>query len=782
MKKYVTTGLKLTTLLLGFCLMPIQQASANLNCTTAACCHGTPGFIWMYGSCKIQPYANANNLDTIDCHNNYDTQEARDNCYLEQAASRGNLDARNGGMTSTGNMRDDGWYYGMMGTDIALTAGYGYMLLMNKKRCRAPDYQIMLVAGAAASGGDLINTIMTRMELKKIEDKYADELGVTSTTTGTANPPNGQPQVDIMGAQVKAFEYLRDEQQIIYNSLMTKGVSYTIAGAAYALAATMGYIGAAKKNDPDYVNYLCFKAKKNYKPDSQADPAPTAPPKKINNKGTPSARLQNAGGVIVPVIDMPFRKYRHNLNLPNMDILQNRTPATTPLDAYFLFEEKRRLEFDQEISSPTLDEYEELRAMNAFDEEKDAHLIQGILLLTQFVKKAASMVMSDAHADLDDRAAAIGLANDPTNATQVSLYVGLAQKAASISGMAMGKPLDRAITNSVLTLSSATVAGFAFGQMEDVQENIDDLDSALQVFRETFVGPGSSYTCTSADRSDPTKPSCYCYDAEGRPKAGIEYYSQACAKEFGHRVAPLLGGKYGVPGQHGQGCVNMYNQPDPQCLCRRNNSCFKVGKKMVPSSMFGGASTLWNSMGPNMSDFLNGNLTAGNTNPNYWAQNAAKLNKVAKKVKAKINKQRKAEGKKPIPFSGLEQKLKRRMASVAKSIPPSQAQALMPGGNRGSSAFSESQKEKVKKALKKAGVENKVKYLTPRGRGGKKKGDDDDFGISVDGFGDKVMQDQAYKDKKYNYGANDINKNGSNSIWDVLSHRYQQSGLRRLFQ
>jgi hypothetical protein len=100
--------------------------------------------------------------------------------------------------------------------------------------------------------------------------------------------------------------------------------------------------------------------------------------------------------------------------------------------------------------------------------------------------------------------------------------------------------------------------------------------------------------------------------------------------------------------------------------------------------------------------------------------------------------------------------------------------------NTSSVDLSSSAQSALRKAAKKVGLRSIYSSGRKHRRRGKKESDFD-FSLGNSRAGRKGINTSGFMEKKYKYKQGDIVKNSGASIFQIISNRYQQSALERLF-
>lgn len=350
---------------------------------------------------------------------------------------------------------------------------------------------------------------------------------------------------------------------------------------------------------------------------------------------------------------------------------------------------------------------------------------------------------------------------------------------AAVGMLAFIKPIKIYIMTSagvaiISTVSSALafmMAGFSKSAANEAEEHKALVERLLKVF--------TSATLEQCDtRDDLANPKCYCYQDDGK-KNPSRSNSQTCQTLWandGIVAPPKALDKALANSKDSIGCVTISGQFDENCKCKQvkqsggRNLC-KNGFLPQQINSLGNASGM-NDINKKINDMNNGGFGKGKYIGGKVVNNAARIRKLAKALKDKNAKLLLSKGydvSKDNDFAkALVSKITK--ADIAKFGPGGQLAALANSTPAG--LDSKALKDVREKALSSAG------YLGG-GLNGKKESQAPAF--SFGGDSGSTGKDLSFMEKKYDYKENDIVKSGDASIWQVISNRYNVSGLRRLF-
>lgn len=362
--------------------------------------------------------------------------------------------------------------------------------------------------------------------------------------------------------------------------------------------------------------------------------------------------------------------------------------------------------------------------------------------------------------------------------TDTSLAQGLFGKAFKGS---MGSSPQILVGAGVMLAITAFLGSQADQEMSRAKDNIAEIDKVLATYSEYMAG-----FCPDG-REDLNNARCYCYTPEGE-KNEARTNSVICqnlyaADEMNYALRNekpkgLLDGPR-------QGCITVTGQFDVDCKCREmkntttgQNACAKTPNSALISGNFGtqlGAGNAIKSMN---------NITNG-ANKGLASLNAAALGTQAaknKKILDSILKQAAKNGKSAPSLGEFEKKAIQLMGQAGRSLQKTNPTYSGLGITRPGDSRPNNLAKAIEKAEKKVNLSNtKLAVAAGTGQvgvGAPNKGFKFDWNDNAAREGNKV---QTFMDKKYDYKDNDIVERDDVSLWNVISKRYQTSGLKRLF-
>lgn len=345
------------------------------------------------------------------------------------------------------------------------------------------------------------------------------------------------------------------------------------------------------------------------------------------------------------------------------------------------------------------------------------------------------------------------------------------QKACKLEGEGLGAFIRNPRTRTVFSGLMAIWSGVLTKQAMKVEKDSKERAEAYKKVQANFKSAnGALNTCGSADRNDPSKANCYCYTEEGQ-RNNNRGNSAVCQKLWaGLKITP---GKYNgrAKDYNAKVCLAGSGQIDKSCACKSNNSCMKSG-----SGNFGGLPGSF-SMGSNplqqVDAIANGTFDPAKVNDGATLANANRALAIAGKLI------------KDEPGSKKSQKIGDKIGRLAVKRGGSMGVTSFGGSSSSAGSLSSNPAQAVRdledsfKAPEQAvgtyGGDGAEGLGTPEAT------EEPEFGLTAEGLAAQEGQIAEVMNQDLDYGGNDINNGSTSNIFEVLSNRYQRSGMRRLF-
>lgn len=336
----------------------------------------------------------------------------------------------------------------------------------------------------------------------------------------------------------------------------------------------------------------------------------------------------------------------------------------------------------------------------------------------------------------------------------------------------------------IATVFSGILYKGAAKQEEESKENIKKIDKMIASFKDSYSG-----YCPKG-RDALTDPACYCYTDDGK-KNTARTNSQTCIDLWAKTSYKLTGdaNNYGIGiAVEPVGCVNLNGEFDETCKCKKfvdakgSNACQKGTSITLPNDAF--STGLATSTGVN--DILKYTANSLNGNPRFDLLGTGSLNASALKARQiKTQLMAKVEKEQNIKLPDIDEKNAGKYAAALigqKNID----NAMRSGSGAMNIGSSRSDNPAVENILKAAQAKAGLEISGGKGLDAKKSAKKN-FSLNLGDSGSvsagPVIQSFPEEGaKNYKYKNSDISTNESASIFEIISNRYVQSGLRRLFE
>ncbi|MDC0254791.1 hypothetical protein OAK75_07830 [Bacteriovoracales bacterium] len=630
--------------------------------------------------------------------------------------------------------------------------------------------KILTAAALAHLVSEAYNYFYAEKELRELREAYSETVN------------DEQKAYD---AQLKALEFLKEEQQTIASVAGKKKIAYSLVAGLYGAAL----LAAVWELTPWGTAGACIGG---------------APP--------------TGGTDAIPTGE----HFQEPLPKNTFTLLQEEEDM---LNSFFIYKEAQGFS-DGKFSSPTLQSYNQAKEDNFFKSlepsEKD-FFKQSLVYALKAGQWMENQLIPNAHAlgasspigmAVEIGGAQVAGAAQSAGQTIVkgakaigpALKSGAqatssAAKSAATSVKASAKALPGKIQNAIKSVKSkikfiadsrviAVFAGIAGSissylaihtsmQEKQATKNVDHTETVIVKFKESMQGH-----CPEG-RDNMGDARCYCYTSQGQ-KNQNRNKSETCISMWKRdRRNPFKDAKvYGTLSRTElqQACVTINQRFDPNCRCKKykdqktgNNACYKVNPYIKGYGPLGQSATT-SQIIQSANSMNQGNLSTGKLNSTDFVRAAARFKKGAGKLLKSVNKNLLKKGQSPIPVSDaytkkfLKANVSPKVISMAKAMSTTPAKSVKgPAGNI------------IKKMAKKAGI--KVASAGPLKPTATQTGTPvEELNFDLDtktSIKPKIVED--FLDKKYKIDQEQIVKREDVSIWKVITNRYNVSALPRLF-
>jgi len=346
--------------------------------------------------------------------------------------------------------------------------------------------------------------------------------------------------------------------------------------------------------------------------------------------------------------------------------------------------------------------------------------------------------------------------------------------------------LGKYFTSSAGIATVSTLAAFLSYQLanehkkveDQARENIKKIDEALKEFT-----ADAQQFCPDG-RDDLSNPRCYCFKSDGSANQDHSA-SNTCQNLWHSTFITATASDYANASLLGeQGCVSKDEQFDPDCNCKQmintktgDDACLKAVPATFDLGKLASAVNI-KSTEKDLNDLLKGNLKAANLNDADLSQKATRIQNAKDALLRQFNK----DHTPPFSLPDDEQnKLLLRQFAPA---------SLLKDAGNGSLSKPLSEMFPINQSSGDKKLQEAVKNLIPKiGYQSTKeqkpvaaKNDELDFNVNSSRSSRSASELQFDQNKdKFKFSKQDIHENKGQSLWDILSNRYNRSGLMRLF-
>lgn len=343
----------------------------------------------------------------------------------------------------------------------------------------------------------------------------------------------------------------------------------------------------------------------------------------------------------------------------------------------------------------------------------------------------------------------------------------------------MATPSGIAILGGIGTGYSLTLANAAGAQKDDADNNAKEVEKIKKKLMTNLSG-----FCPEG-HDDIQNSRCYCYLSDNS-KNTDHSNSETCQSLWAsddNFLYKTTSGKVATGPSTKPGCISVDGKFDQNCKCKKYkneagaNACLKTTVGSTTSN-FSLPNLSVSDYESDLNDLFQGNTTLADLSTADLAAKAAIANKIKTKAIQEINNKRKLANQKPLNFESKAVKnLEDSLVTAGNSSPFSGSDISTKGAIRNNPALSKA----ISEAKKKTGLQPKYSSKQDSKKATKKAKNQffsfDDSSSSSSNLGG-FKEEGA---KKYDYKNNDIHMRKDVSIWKVISNRYMQTGLKRLF-
>lgn len=750
------------------------QASENLSISE---CENRAGWHWSadYHRCiKDQEVVTTEN-QFHQCLNLQNDPVAYENCLATQAAGTVWDDKMqrlmkqtqaNRGAFITGNPA-------MVLNSTSLMMGLSMYLFKKKQQCPAKSYKLIKMAGMLGAGADIANYVLTRKGLKKLQQDYQGLSRQQVDLSLSATHHSDQTHGDNI---IKAMDFQIDQVKLAASDHLRRSVKNALVAGLYTTAAAMALYELSGLDPAGGVfTGLCFNALSQAKEQFQNAPAAQefiqgATQNAVNN-------AQSIQNISLPTTGVPQGSFLSPLKRqPHLyqkfyEFMDQLSPTTHGVD--FNLSPRERESFALSGILETLQKSFDIAGIF-----KKATYAWSLITIAPAYAQQTSGPQIDLQKQLNYREKTEGYASWEQ---LTSSAINVAASAMTRIGGGLGHPTGRLVLASSAAALATTVAITSGTKHRIAKNRYQKLEHKREQLTNAIDSNANIYACTDAMRLDPGQPQCYCYTESGEPRPGIENISSACCRRFGTcnqyvELPQTLANTQSD--RHFSPCYDQNGNYDPQCLCRQNNTCNGLSTTTQMQNMLGGLSWFDNFLGQ-LNGTFNGNLASGGLQAGSFLNGAMKLQEA---LQEKVDAYNRTAAKDQKPTVDLRAQRQDFLDAAGKALVQDQVHgsggAQVAGPLLASLDPMLSKVPSKKSTAQTSSMTGQGSYVAGKGKkqiSKKRK----PFSFQ---FQEQSSTTPSFSsEKKYNYGDHAIIKNSEHSIWSILSHRYSQSGMERLF-
>lgn len=623
-----------------------------------------------------------------------------------------------------------------------------------------------LIAGSAAAvvAGEIMSASKYKSAVKKAEEKFKKVTSSTSTSSSSDN-------ATATSAQAEAFQAMIEMEEATISAAKTKNMLYMVATAGYAAALVMTGIEIFTASNPVTG------------PAAQA--ALICKGATVSVTAAPTAQEHRT--VADAYVDNYFQKnqrvsFRSYMNFSAIEGSQN--------DVELALANRELIELRSGAGRSDLDlqDYESIKFHTPKFTKQESY--ENFSLMRAATIIAQQFAMPSAHA-VDPVATPLVITKVGTTAATTAQASGSVMQLASAGGtftqgsatytVQAAGPIKRLFLSPYTRLALAGVMTvnniFMIKKTNEEKKKAEERKSFIEKLKAQVEAAGTEFGCANNDRNDLAKPNCYCYSESGGLNPA-RVNSATCKSLFGSR--PALAGKASNPTavSNQRNCVARNGALDSSCSCRTTNTCVSVSTPRVIGNVPSG--NVLGTLPATINGLNNGSLSAADIDGAQFGNLAARLNNMNDKlVNDPKNKALALETRKAKALA--DKTMKDAQRTLAGAGPVLAASANSGSGLLGASSPSAALDEMKKELTQQIKGYEGNSVPVSSGTGGKKA---DDFNLdALSGNGGVTVSDQQLADavNSMDMTAAEINSDSNANIFNILSNRYQRSGMRRLF-
>lgn len=619
--------------------------------------------------------------------------------------------------------------------------------------CQSASFWTMVGGSAALVVGDNLANFQHKKRLKEIKAEWGKIVNPEQ-----ANGDKDKEREISIEAQSQSFEMLAKAEDSLAKAAKLKKTFFSVAALAYGASAIIAGLEIAADSASMGATKIGSICKAKDKPASDAKPEMPVEGNGARTSGIDESLFEYYTSPKT-FNDLHTHRFHYNLS------------QSTDLPSFIV---NRQAMFEVN-SSPSLELYVSVSKAFEDTEAKDPEVFEIFKTLSLSMLHNLNPISVANAEEVKTNAAKAYKEDDGKGSNLLATAAG----GLIVGGLAYKFIGNKMITPEARAIFSGVMAGWTMMMAKHAASQAEASTKRAELLRkmkgEFASASGAVYACQSEDRNDPAKPECYCYTVENQRNSN-RGNSQVCQKLWsGKNFRP---GNYNPLADSARTCINSAGAADSSCSCKTSKGgCMKVSLSSLKGINPGMFSMLSQALDP-VNKISDGSLDAANVNSASLENQAARLADVNKKL----------EGSKALANykKNKDKNTKDLIAGLTKASAGMSGNSLLGSSGSGSSFMPASAGEAasmLEKEIDDSEI-NKVEGNAGEIAAPDSKPSEDpalEFGMTQDQLVTQENQIAEVMKQDLDYGQSDINQGSTTNIFDVLSNRYQRSGMRRLF-
>jgi hypothetical protein len=245
---------------------------------------------------------------------------------------------------------------------------------------------------------------------------------------------------------------------------------------------------------------------------------------------------------------------------------------------------------------------------------------------------------------------------------------------------------------------------------------------------------------------------------------------------------------FGIDEGNFKGCISSSSQFDESCKCRQTNSCMKALKGSLNGLDAGSISMIKSGLEP-LQKLTHGMMGSGSVDADGISTRAARIQTATEKLEEKVLTPAQKNEKKKLATQFEKESIK--VASGLPSPLDTSTGSNLPSNPLDASKMLQSEIDKASSGDSNGdqGHSGSGSVALPSGgesgtgdMGLGSGGSQEKLDFGLDTSASQEAEVAEVMKNEMDYGNNDVNTNSTSSLFEVLSNRYQKSGMKRLFE